>query len=181
MKCEIYSESLNLEQFPGPEYAAQTATFLRNKYARRHIDVVIAIAPEALDFLLQRRDYLFAGSQLMFTWVPNDQLDTFHVPSDLPGTVTRFNPEPTIDLALRLQPNATRMIVSSGTGTTAADRHDLALQPQRLKGFADRLKIVYWSNLAVADLLRAVSQIPQGTFVLDIGIVRDGAGQFFVA
>jgi signal transduction histidine kinase len=175
----IYTEFLNLEQFPGPGYATQAASFLSNKYGGLHIDVVIAIAPEALDFLLQRRDYLFADSQLMFSWVPKDQLAAFHVPPDVPGIVTFFNTASTVDLALRLQPDATRMIVVSGT--TEADRHDKALETQRLKGFAQRLSIDYWSKLAMADLLRAVGQLPHGTFVLDTGVIRDGAGQPFVA
>jgi hypothetical protein len=53
---ETYTEFLDIGQFPGPEHAARIASFLHDKYARRHIDVVIAIAPEALNFLLQRRD-----------------------------------------------------------------------------------------------------------------------------
>jgi signal transduction histidine kinase len=178
-RVEIYTEFVDIEQFPGPEYAARVASFLHDKYARRHIDVVIAIAPEALDFLLQRRDYLFADSQLMFTWVPEDQLAVFRVPPNVSGIVTRFNPAPTVDLALHLQPDATTTIVLEGT--TDTDRHDLALQPERLKAFAHRLKIVYWSDLAMVDLLRAVGKLPRGTFVVDTGILRDGAGQPFVA
>ncbi len=175
---ETYTEFLDIGQFPGPEHAARLASFLRDKYAGRQMDVVIAIAPEALDLLLQRHDYLFPNSRLMFTWVPQDQLSAFRVPQNVSGIVTRFNPAPTVDLALHLQPDATTMIVLSGT--TDTDRHDLALEPERLETFAHRLKIVYWSDLAMGDLLRAVAKLPPGTFVVDTGIVRDGAGQSFI-
>ncbi len=177
-RVEIYAEFLDLGQFPSAEYAARVASFLHDKYAGRHMDVVIAISPEALDFLLQRRDYLFADSQFMFAWVPQDQLTAFRVPSNVSGIVTRFNPAPTVDLALHLQPDATTMIMLSGT--TDTDRHDLALEPERLKAFAHRIKILYWSNFVMADLLRAVGKLPRGTFLVDRGIIRDGAGQRLV-
>jgi signal transduction histidine kinase len=176
---EIYTEFLDIEHFSEPEYAAQLAAFLRDKYARHPIDLVIAMAPEGLDFLRQRRKFLFPNSQLMFTRLTEDELRVWHVPPDLSGIVSRYDPAPTVDLALHLEPDATRLIIL--TGTLDANRHEAAATPDRLKAFAHRLNITYWSNLAMADLLRAVGKLPQGTLVLDLGIERDAAGQFFVA
>jgi signal transduction histidine kinase len=175
---EIYTESLDIERFPKPQYATQLAAFLRDKYARRHIDLVIALAPEGLDFLMQRREFLFPQSQLMFTRLTEDELSVWHVPPAISGVVSRFDPAPTVDLALHLEPEATRLIIL--VGTSDAERHEVAVTPDRLKAFAHRLKIVYWSNLAMADLLRAVGELPKGTFVLDLGVVRDAAGQVFI-
>jgi hypothetical protein len=175
---EIYTEYLDIERFSNAQYAAQLAVFLRDKYARRPIDVVIAMAPEGLDFLMKRRDFLFPQSKLMFTRLTEDELNVWHVPPEIPGIISRYDPAPTVDLALHLQPEATRLIILMGT--TDAERHEAAVTPDRLKAFAHRLEITYWSNLAMAEVSRAVAKLPKGTFVLDLGIRRDGAGQFFI-
>ncbi len=175
---EIYTEALDIERFSNPQYAAQLADFLRDKYAGRHIDLVIAIAPEGLDFLMQRREFLFPQSQVMFTRLTEDELSVWHVPPEMSGVVSHFDPAPTVDLALHLEPEATQLIIL--VGTSDAERHEVAVTPDRLKAFAHRLKIIYWSNLAMADLLRAVGKLPKGTFVLDLGIVRDAAGHVFI-
>ncbi len=175
---EIYTEFLDIERFPGPQYAARLAAFLRDKYAGRRIDLVIAMAPEGLDFLMQRRKILFPESQLMFTRLTEDELRVWHVPMDLSGIVSRYDPAPTVDLALHLEPDATRLIILAGT--TGGTQHEVAVTPDRLKAFAHRLKITYWSNLAMADLMRDVGRLPHGTLVLDLGIDRDGAGQLFI-
>jgi signal transduction histidine kinase len=175
---EIYTEFLDIERFPEPQYAAQLAAFLRDKYAGRPIDLLIAMAPEGLEFLRQRREFLFPRSELMFTRLTEDELSVWHVPPEISGVVSRYDPAPTVDLAVRLQPDATRLIII--TGTTEAERNEEAVTPDRLKAFAHRLKITYWSKLALADLLRAVGKLPKGTFVLDLGIVRDSAGQLFI-
>ncbi len=176
---EIYTEYLDIERFPKPQYAAQLAAFLRDKYAGRPIDVVIAMAPEGLDFLITRRESLFPQSRLMFSRLTEDELKVWHVPPQIPGIVSRYDPAPTVDLAMHLQPDATRLIIL--VGTSDAERHEAAVTPDRLKAFAHRLEITYWSNLAMADVSRAVGKLPKGTFVLDLGISRDVAGQFFIA
>jgi signal transduction histidine kinase len=175
---EIYTEYLDIERFSNAQYAAQLAAFLHEKYAGRAIDVVIAMAPEGLDFLLQRRELLFPQSKLMFTRLTEDELKVWDVPPEIPGIVSRYDPAPTVDLALHLQPDARRLIILMGT--TDAERHEAAVTPDRLKAFAHRLEITYWSNLAMADVSRAVGKLQTGTFVLDLGIRRDGAGRFFI-
>ena len=63
---DIFTEFLDTERFPGPEQAARTEAFLRNKYAGYKIDLLITTGPDALDFLVQRRTSLFANAPLIF-------------------------------------------------------------------------------------------------------------------
>ena len=54
-RVEIFTEFLDADRFPGPAHEARMELLLRDKYASMPIDLRIAIGPQALDFLSQRR------------------------------------------------------------------------------------------------------------------------------
>ena len=62
-RLEVFSEFLDKERFPELEQDSRMATFLQEKYAERRIDVVIATGLPALDFLVQRRNFVGAPVQ----------------------------------------------------------------------------------------------------------------------
>src|SRR5262252_10804370 len=49
---EYYSEYLESNRFPGENQALVLRDYLSQKYAHRHIDVIVAVSDVALDFLL---------------------------------------------------------------------------------------------------------------------------------
>src|SRR5690242_4000180 len=57
---EYYAESLESNQFPGENQSLLLRDYLRQKYADRSIDVVVAVTDAALDFLIKYRDDLFS-------------------------------------------------------------------------------------------------------------------------
>ena len=117
---EVFSEFLDKERFPEPEQDSRMAAFLAEKYATRRIDVVIATGLPALDFLVQRRRSQFSGAPLLFVGVSAEDLKVLNPPSDVGGVVSRLDPAPTIELALRLQPDARHVVVVGGTTPAGA-------------------------------------------------------------
>ena len=64
---EYYPEYLESNRFPGENQSSLLHDYLRQKYADRTIDVVVATADESLDFLLKYRDDLFPQTPIVFT------------------------------------------------------------------------------------------------------------------
>ena len=66
MRCkrpvEIYSEYLDIEWFPVEAYAGAGAEFLRQKYDDRNIRVIVASAPQAVQFAIKFRDRIASRS-----------------------------------------------------------------------------------------------------------------------
>ncbi len=138
------------------------AAYLRQKYAGRSVDLVIAAGSLAISFLAHQRD-LFPHSPLMFTG--SEEAGAFKsLGPEASGIITRLNPVPTVELALQLQPEAKRMVIV--TGTSAGDRRveDASRETQSI--FSRRLKIEYWSGLPSAEMLHQLGTLPYGTFVL---------------
>jgi signal transduction histidine kinase len=172
-----YEEFLDLDRFPGPEHKKRMAAFLREKYAGTPIDVVIAGGNRALDFMLENRADLFKGASLTFVAVGAGFAAQRHLPSDVVGITMRTYLAPTIELALRLQPNAHQLVVV--TGASDFDRDWEATARQQLSPYENRLNPAYLSGLPLEELLHRLSQLPRDAIVLYLTILKDGAGRQF--
>ena len=69
---EIFSEFLDIERFTTADYVEAKAAFLRSKYADRNIRVVVAVAPSAFQFMLNHRDRVLPGVQVVHLALPRD-------------------------------------------------------------------------------------------------------------
>ena len=92
--------------FRGRRTRLRMESLLRDKYASIPIDLTIAIGPQALEFLSERRASLFPGTPLIFAGVSEAGLRQRGTPPNSTGVVSRFDPVRTLELALRLQPDA---------------------------------------------------------------------------
>jgi hypothetical protein len=60
-RFEVFTEFLDADRFPGQAQETRMESLLRDKYASIPIDLTIAIGPQALEFLSERRESLFLG------------------------------------------------------------------------------------------------------------------------
>ena len=81
-RVEVFTEFLDADRFPGPAHEARMELLLRDKYASIPIDLRVAIGPQALDFLSQRRESLFPGTPLIFAGVSEASIEQQGVPPE---------------------------------------------------------------------------------------------------
>src|SRR5215831_8564915 len=101
---EYYSEYLESNRFPGEDQALVLRDYLRQKYAQRHIDVVVAVSDIALDFLLRYRSALFSQTPIVFVVVNRPVLKDIGTGPGITGVFGKNDYRGTVDLALRLHP-----------------------------------------------------------------------------
>ena len=104
---QLFSEFLDRPEFSGEAYEATMTTYLREKYAARPPDAIVAVSDEALDFLLRNRAQLFPGVPLVHAAVSKSllQLDPA-LPADVVGVPIEYDFAGTIEQALRWHPAA---------------------------------------------------------------------------
>ena len=175
---EIFTEFLDADRFPGPAHEARMESLLRDKYASTPIDLAIAIGPQALGFLSQRRASLFPGTPLVFAGVGERGMQQRGAPPNSTGVVSQFDPVRTLELALRLQPDARQVVVVTGASTF--DQEWDAVAREELAPYAGRLQMTHLSGLPLSRLLDELAQLPRGTIVIYLTILEDGAGELFV-
>jgi PAS domain S-box-containing protein len=176
-RVEIFTEFLDADRFAGPVHEASVESLLREKYGSIPIDLAIAIGPQALNFLIQRRASLFPGIPLIFAGVTEVSL-RHGVPPNSTGIVSRFDPVQTLELALRLQPDARQVVVV--TGAAPFDKRWDAVARERLRPYADRLELTHLSGLPLSQLLDELDRLPPSTIVVYLTIFEDGTGERFI-
>lgn len=176
-QVQLFEEYLDSPRFTLDEYAEATVAFLRDKYAPRPPDVIVAGGPEVLRFLLWHRDELFPGVPVVHEGVRPNALPR-QLPADVVGVTHAVEFGKTLDLALQLHPRTRRVVFVSRTapGPDSEWHAMMMLEAARLR---DRVQVEFITDLSHAEVLSRVRQLAAGTVVFSPGYFSDGADRRF--
>lgn len=173
-----YSEFLEAARFPGDTHRGHLRDYLRATYQAHPPGVVFAGGRPALEFLLDNRQDLFAGVPIVFAGLSESEIPRERLDANVIGLAAQVDFAPAVELALRLQPDTTHVVVVAGSAERERALRD------RLKavavGFEGRLTFISLTDLPMAELQQQLSALPPHTVVLYSTLFRDGAGQSFV-
>lgn len=161
---ELFSEYLDTTRFPGEHQEELLRDYLREKYAKQKIDVVVASPDRALDFLLRYRSDLFPNSPIVFVAVSRPSPKLLTAGPGLTGIIRANTYRRTLDLALKLQPETQEVFVISGT--PELDKRFETVAREELAGYEKRFRITYLTDLPLNELLNRVKELPQHSIIL---------------
>ncbi|MDR3622342.1 MAG: histidine kinase [Paludisphaera borealis] len=177
-RFEIFNEYLDSARFPDERYQNHLADFLRTKYLGREPDVIITALAPSLDFVLKYRDNLFPGIPVVFGALDKHEAEARNLGKGVLGVPMTVDLEPTLDLALRLHPDARRAVVVSGKSRTDAYWTEEARRA--FHRYETKLDFIYLTGLPLNDLLREVANLPDRTFVYYLHVFEDGLGNAYI-
>jgi len=160
---EYYPEYLEANRFPGENQAQALHDYLKDKYAGRPIDVVVAQSDVSLDFLARYRD-LFPNVPVVFYSATRPKPETLALWTDITGVVVFGGFQKTVETALTIHPQTQQLFVISGS--LEHDKRFETLARSQLKDFEQRIKINYLTDVAPSDLRSMTAQLPQNALVL---------------
>lgn len=172
---ELYAETLDMHRFPRTLLDHDVVALLQKKYRGLSVQVVVAVAPIALDFARRHLDDIWPGARIVFSSVATGMLEPRTLDPDVIGVPQHLEIGETLDLALRLLPETRRVAVVSGTSGQCCDY--LAHAAEALERHADRIDAHYLIDLSMADLTAAVAALPPDALVLYLTMFRDGDGK----
>ena len=159
---QYFAEYLESEPLTSEQENEALADYVRRKYHGHHIDVVIAVADEAVRFALKYRDDLFPGAPIVYVglYQPDENVRTAS------GGMTGVKPEiaygKTLEAALAMHPDTERVYVIANNATLQGpDAVRAELDP-----FSSRVALTYLTAPTVAQLLDVVRALPQRSLVL---------------
>jgi signal transduction histidine kinase len=174
-----YTEYLDLMRFPDESQQEKLTDFLRVKYASRSIDLIVVVSPLALKFVIKNGDALFPETPIVFASVNIRTLNSLSLRPNITGIAVTRNIPDTLDLAVRLQPDTTQVIVP--VGTSPLERSWAADLRNSLHPYEDHLTITFLSDLPMDELLAQLRNLPPHTIVLfSQFLFYDGAGRYFL-
>src|SRR5208283_2889227 len=150
---QVFSEFLDRPDFGGASYETTEPTYLREKYAARQPDVIVAVADDALDFLLGNRAQLFPQAVVVYAAVSKSHLRSIPpLAADMVGVPREYDFAGTIGQALRWHPAARRLMVV--TGASAHDREWEAELRREIPSVAGSVSVEYLAGLPTASVLQ---------------------------
>src|SRR5262249_4746481 len=109
-RIEFYPEALE-SRLMSRQYEAELVAFLQQKYKDTKIDLVLAVGTHGLDFVEANRAELWPGASVVFYGVGKELILNRSFGPGITGQTAWFDIGGTIDLAVRLQPAARRVVV----------------------------------------------------------------------
>jgi C4-dicarboxylate-specific signal transduction histidine kinase len=172
---DVFSEYLDVEWTSTEAFAATQAEFLRQKYERRNVRVIVCSAAQALEFVNRFRDRILPGVPVVHLVLPKDQLERMSLPADFVGRTVDLDPTATFQLALRLQPDARHLVIV--LGASERDRVWEARVRKAVGRLEGPLEVEYLVGLPTANVLRRLGALTRDTIVYTPGYLVDGVGQ----
>ena len=177
-QIELSIEYLDSKRIPLHEIEAPFASFLKKKYAGTVFDAIIVSDNNALEFFTKQHEALFPRVPIIFCGINNftprmlERLDGLST-----GVTQTLDPEGTIDLIQKLEPNLHTLAIVSGTTPTARairDKVKSVLGPQR-----DDVHLLWLDELDIETLQERLASLSALDAVLLCNFNRDRNGAYF--
>ncbi|HKO98701.1 MAG TPA: sigma 54-interacting transcriptional regulator [Pyrinomonadaceae bacterium] len=176
-RLDIYSEYMDLSRFPEENNRKRLRDYYQQKYEGRKIDAIVAVMGPAFNFMLQYGDELFPGTPIVFCGIDKREIENRNLGPNVTGVLVKRAFKPTLELALRLQPDVRQVVFIKGTSDFSKYWGEQARL--ELREFEGRVAISDLSNLSMEDIMKEVARLPPHTIILYLHVFRDGAGKAF--
>jgi signal transduction histidine kinase len=173
---ELYSEALHVSQFKDPGYYGVLREYFRRKYDGKRPDLIVAVMGPSLDFLLREGKALFPGVPIVICGADPSDVEGKALPGNVTGVLVKRTFAPTLDIALRLQPDTRNVFVVGGAARF--DRQIQAIARRDLQPFEGKVAINWLTALPFNELLTRLANLPAHSVVYYL--FADGSGSAFV-
>jgi PAS domain S-box-containing protein len=171
---QVFTENLDLERAPDPEYRRRLAATLKQKYARRHFDALYVLEQPALDFLLRN----LAGIAR--------QAPVIVARANFPGQIERsgrrfvrqlvkYDVAGTIQCAMELFPKTRRVLFVAGS--TPSDRVVAAQAALAMEPWQPAVAFEDTGSLTLDQVRLKLADPLPGTVIIVLPFDRDAAGR----
>jgi signal transduction histidine kinase len=169
----MYYEYLDAPRFEDRRYDEALKRFLADKYRGRDVDLIVAIAQSAIEFVAATHDDLWPGVPILFAATHAMTIDPAAALPGASGIVFRFDFADALSTVTGILPDTRHVALITGAS---------ALEQARTTGIADDVRRAGLDPIALTDLtmemlLGRVATLPPQTIVFVAGPLVDAAGR----
>lgn len=175
----IFGEFLDATRQEGGEKDAALEDYLARRYSDMPPDVLVALGPEALEFLLARRRTLFPEVPLAFGGTSLDELEKIGdvAAAGVTGLPMEVTVRPVVEALLTMRPQTREIVLVHGSA--AADREWRETAHRQLGPLAGRVKVTDFPELPVEELKREVAKLPPEKAILYLSYFQGPGGETY--
>jgi signal transduction histidine kinase len=172
---DYYSEFMDVPRFQDPEYDRAFRDYLALKYKGQRFDVIIAMSPSILEFLVRHRSELVRETPMVFFQTSS----VFLRPANSTGIIAEPSFSGTIAFAHTLQPDLEHVFVVTGRNPEMEGIASESMVRRQLAPLESQFTVTYFSGLATRELEKQLSSLPKHSIVLYVTVSRDATGEYF--
>ena len=174
---QIYDEGQDSFRIPNEKYEAEMLSLLQRKYDGIHLDLIFALGPPALRFLVKHQGELFSGTPVVFLSTDPSRIADLSLGPNFTGVSTKVEVAPTLELALAFHPQTERVVVVAGSA--AFDKAMVALAQKEFQLYEGKVAFTYLTDLTPEELRQRLAVLPAKTIVLFLTFNTDSAGKTY--
>ena len=165
---DYYSELIDVSRFEDPDYETAVIDFFLRKYRDREFDLVIANGPTEMAFAAKILPRLSPDAALVFNG--GDVRRT----ANSTGLSYSFAMKESLDLALRLQPETSRIFVVGGVSDF--DRYYADAFRRQVQTPPQGVTLTYLMGVPLPELTTTLSSLPEHSIIFYVGTTQDRNG-----
>jgi signal transduction histidine kinase len=169
----LYTEHLDLNRFPSPQYRQLARSYFRDKYRETPIGVVVVDGTVGLDLVLSWRGEMWSEVPVVFYGVDEVRAAQLNLSPNVTGFVAHQTFQGMVDAARVLVPGLKRVALVGDPPERDAYRRNYK---QEIATLAAEVEFIDLTGLAVTEVKERVAVLPNDAVVLYTAIFVDGAG-----
>jgi signal transduction histidine kinase/ABC-type uncharacterized transport system substrate-binding protein len=173
LTSHIYTEHLNLQQFPTTEDESKLIQWLSTKYSQVKFDAIVPVVRDSLEFTERWRDALWPDTPVIFSIV--DETGRTEFPPNFTGTNFSQDYLASVEAALQLQPETRHLAVVSGS--SKQDRFNRTYALNQFKHLQKKVDLIEISGLSRNETIQRLSKLPKNTVVVVSSFFVDRTGE----
>jgi two-component system cell cycle sensor histidine kinase/response regulator CckA len=177
-EVELRYEYLDAKHYRPAVVFEPMRQLLLAKYKRMdfNFNVIVSTDDDALDFLALYRDEIFPGTPVVFCGANTFEPGRLRGRQGFTGIVEDYDLRGTLELVLRLHPQARHWALVSGMSTSSLmnQKRFYDLYP----GYKDRVQLIDLARLNVTEMIAALQKLPEDTVVIYLSWYKMPDGTF---
>lgn len=176
---QIYDEGQDSFRIPNEKYETEMVRLLQRKYDGVHLDLIFAVGPPALRFLVKHRSELFSNTPIGFLVTDQSRLAGLTLGSNVTGVSTKVELPPTLETALSIHPQTERVVVVAGDASI--DKGFLTLAKTEFQAYEGRVNFTYLTDQTVEEVRQRLAVLPDKSIVMFLSFNADSAGKIYLS
>lgn len=170
-------EYLDTKAHPLPTIAPQLKSLFSAKYASFRPDVIITSDDNALDFMLDNSETLFANIPVVFCGVNVFSDTRLKALRNFTGVLEDYDIKGTLALMRKFHPKMTNLVIVSDSTETGGN--NLRRFWKESAGLLEGVHVRELSNMTSSELETALKTLPADAVILNLSFFRDRDGRSY--
>lgn len=177
-KIDLQIEYMDTKKYLYEPVNNSLFTLYKEKFVNEDFDVIIVSDNHAYNFVIEHRKDLFPGIPLVFCGMNN--YESADISSgNLTGIVENFDLLNTLNVARKLHPDKTKMVVVGDQSITGRSIEQQVYM--MLEDYEAPLEVEFWFKLSLDETKQKVERLPDDTFLFFSPWYQTIKGKFYTA